>query len=161
MKKIRYIVIILCLILILPSCGKDESLNTIPAEAVYFEVNLIKSPDKNLRTPGNSETFTQPRLSTDRIGYSGLLVICSAVPITSTTYQLYAYDLCCPNEKRRDIKVAAQGDGTAKCPQCGSVFEIFNGIGNVKSGPSKDNLQIYYAQFYNTGDGVFLITRRN
>ncbi|WP_255495137.1 hypothetical protein [Dysgonomonas sp. 521] len=143
------------------SCSKDESLNTVPAEPVHFEVSLIKSPDKNLRTPNNSETFTQPRLSTDRVGYSGLLVICSAVPITSTTYQLYAYDLCCPNEKRRDIRVAAQGDGTAKCPQCGSVFEIFNGVGNVKSGPSKDGLQIYYAQFYNTGDGVFLITRRN
>jgi hypothetical protein len=159
MKKIRYI--LPAFILIFFSCGKDENWNTIPAEPVHFEISLIKSPDKELRTPGNVITFTRPRLSTDRIGYSGLLVICSGVPITAGAFQLYAYDLCCPHEKQRQIKVSPQSDGTAKCTQCGSVYEIFNGVGNVKSGPSKDNLQIYYTTFSNTGDGIFLITRRN
>ena len=161
MKKIKYIVLIVVLVFATISCGSDESLNTIPIEPVRFEVNLKKSPDKNLRTPGNIVTFTQPRLATDMIGYSGLLIVCSAVPITSSVYQLYAYDLCCPYEKQRPIKVVPQSDGTVKCSHCGSVFEIFNGLGNVKSGPAKDNLQTYYARFSNTGDGIFQITRRN
>ncbi|MDR0825291.1 MAG: hypothetical protein LBN74_09375 [Prevotella sp.] len=159
MKNIRYILTI-GLIILLVSCSSDDDWNTIPAEPVHFEINLIKSPDKNLRTPNNVEIFTRQRLSTDRIGFSGLLVICSAVPITSNIYELYAYDLCCPYEKQRQIIVSNQGDGTAKCPQCGSIFEILNGTGRVKSGPSKDMMQKYTAQFLNSGEGIFIISRR-
>jgi nitrite reductase/ring-hydroxylating ferredoxin subunit len=72
--------------------------------------------------------------------------------------------LCCPYEKRRDIRVEPQKDGTVKCPQCGSVYDVFDGngtvgIGYVKSGPSEDNLQVYIAR--NIKEDVFVIRRIN
>ncbi|MDR1092100.1 MAG: hypothetical protein LBL79_13585 [Prevotella sp.] len=159
MKTIRYI-LLTGIITLLPACGKEEDRYALPGY-VNFEVN-VNIQDGELKTPTNYKQFTQPRLSGESVGYSGLLVVCSAVPVTSGIFQLYAYDLCCRHENRREIKIVPQPDGvTAKCPVCGSVYNIFNGLGNVVSGPSENNLQRYYAIYSGTRPGVFRITRTN
>lgn len=160
--KILFICTVSVLMFFIISCEKESNLNSIPYAEVYFEINLEKTPDKNLRTPGRSETFINPRLSTDRVGYSGLLITCSALePITNSIYQLYAYDLCCPYEKQQNIRVEPiQENVTAKCMKCGSIFNIFNGVGNPIAGPAKENLQVYKAIFQNSAQPKFLIVRK-
>lgn len=157
MKSIKYILII-GLAIYLSSCGKEEDKYALGA-TVNFKVN-VNIQDSELKSPTGFKTFTQPRLGAESVGYSGLLVVCSAVPITSSIFNLYVYDLCCRHENRRDIKIVPEADGlTAKCPKCGSVYDIFNGVGNVVSGPSDTNLQRYQAIYSNTEPGVFYITR--
>lgn len=48
-----------------------------------------------------------------------------------------AFDLSCPVEARRDIRVIAESDrGFARCPECGSTYDIFQGNGMPLSGPA-------------------------
>ncbi len=48
-----------------------------------------------------------------------------------------AFDLSCPVEARRDIRVVADSDqGYARCPKCGSTYDIFQGNGMPLSGPA-------------------------
>lgn len=142
----------------LAACGEEEEKYIIPSSPVNFKVN-VNVQDKELATAMATKTFTSPRLAGEYTGYSGLLVVCSAVPITGSIYELYAYDLCCPHEKQVETKVQPQTDGTAKCPKCGSVYDIISGVGNVKSDPSENNLQRYSARYSNSEPGVFYITR--
>ena len=165
MRKITHLLII-SILTILVSCSKDEDRNTIPAAAVNFNIDFRKTPDTNLRNPGHIEMYTSPRLGTDRMGFSGLLIVSSPTPVSGSIFQLYAYDLCCPFEKRREVKVQPQADGKVKCPQCGSIFNVINGDGTIgigypESGPAKDNLQVYIARYSNTEEGIFNINRIN
>lgn len=157
MKITVYISLIILSISFL-ACGSEEADNIIPVSQVAFKVN-VNAQDKELTTAMATKTFTQPRLAGEYTGYSGLLIVCSANPITGSIYQLYAYDLCCPHEKQMQVKVTPNTDGTAKCSKCGSVFDIISGVGNVKSGPSKENLQRYTARYSNGEPGVFYISR--
>lgn len=159
MGTIKFI-LIAGLVLLLSSCGKEEDKYALPGY-VNFKVN-VNLQDAELKNPTSVKLFTQPRLGGESVGFSGLLVVCGAVPVTSGIYQLYAYDLCCRYENKREIKVVPDADGTtAKCPKCGSVYSIFNGVGNVISGPSENNLQRYYATYTGSEPGVFHIFRTN
>jgi len=154
-KVLKYIPIITLLLI---SCGKEEDKYALSGY-VNFAVN-VNMQDAELKTPTAFKTFTQPRLAGEGVGYSGLLVVCSSRSITSSIYELYVYDLCCRHENRKEVTIVPEKDGlTAKCPHCGSVYDIFNGGGNVLSGPSENNLQRYRA-IYSSGElGVFHITR--
>ena len=160
MKLLKYLLPVVALSLFMLACGKEEENNIIPAYKVNFRVN-VSSLDRDLAVPTNYKTFTSPRLAEEYVGYSGLLVVCSATLLqgSSNLYELYAYDLCCTHEKDQNIRVQPQSDGTAKCPKCGSVYNILNGVGNVQSGPSKNGLQRYSARYTGGNDGVFYITR--
>lgn len=161
MEKISNSLLIAFLVILFSGCGKEDDQNALPGY-VNFTVN-VNLQDRELAIPANFKQFTQPRLGGESVGYSGLLLVCSAVPVDGTSYfYLYAYDLCCRYENRQDIRVVPQTDGlTAKCPHCGSVYNIFNGVGNVASGPSENNLQRYQAVPIVGGNGVFRVIRNN
>lgn len=160
MQKIILYLIIGCLSpILLYSCGETQSIYVITPAEVNFKINT-NSTDKELTTPSNIKTFTSPRLANESIGRSGLLVICSAHTITGSIYGLYAYDLCCPYENAQNIRVSPnQKDGTAKCSTCGTVYDVFNGLGSVVSGPSKNGLQRYNVRYASSEPGIFYITR--
>lgn len=41
-----------------------------------------------------------------------------------------AFDLACPVEMRPDVRIAVDPDAScARCPKCGSTYDIFNGTG--------------------------------
>ena len=70
--------------------------------------------------------------------------------------KLYAFDLCCPHEGKRDIRLTVDGF-FATCGNCGSSFEIGNGTGYVNKGPSKQPLKRYnvygsYGELYRVGN---------
>ena len=125
------------------SCEK-EYYTTIPNVEVRFEIKL-NSEDFELKTDLAFKTFTQKRLALDRLGFGGILVV-------NGMGELYAYDLACPMEASRNIRVIPDNLSsptspvptavTATCPKCGAVFTIVTGTGAPQSG-SKYYLRSY------------------
>ena len=125
------------------SCDKEYH-TTIPNVEVRFGLNL-SADDFNLRTDLAYKTFTQKRLALDRLGFGGILVI-------NGMGELYAYDLACPVEASRNIRVIPDNLSsptspvptavTATCPECGAVFTIATGTGIPQSGTK------YYLRSY-------------
>lgn len=142
MKKIG---LSLLLLLVAVSSCEDESAHlTIPYAPVRFSIDL-NGQDFLLRTPLSFITFSEKekRLPSDRVGFAGLLIVSSA-----TGDAIYAYDLCCPYEDSRVIRVIPGNEGKAVCPSCGSVFvtmfgDNIYGYGSVESGPATEPLQSY------------------
>lgn len=156
MKKIKDILIIGLLMFVISSCGKEEERDIISGYP-NFRIDL-NNLDADLRTSGNIKTFTKPRLMNESVGYSGLIVVSNIIQENGVV-SLSAFDLCCPNEKIREITVVpSTSDGTAICPKCNSVFDLYSGIGNVKSGPSKTGLQRYRVRS-ESNNTVFYVTR--
>lgn len=155
---IRFLFVITSvLFFFLSSCGKEEDENIIPGYP-SFKVDL-NNLDKELRTAGAIKTFTKPRLDRESIGFSGLIVVSGwaqddGVPV------LYAFDLCCPNEKRRDVMVTpSEKDGTATCKTCGKTYELhFGGYEKGTSSKSRFKLQPYRVR-NESNNTVFYITR--
>jgi nitrite reductase/ring-hydroxylating ferredoxin subunit len=135
----RTAVILCMLVVVVLSCVDESSHLTIPYAPVSFRIELT-GPDYLLRTPLSFITLSEKeqRLPTDRLGYAGLLVVSDA-----TANAIYAYDLCCPYEDSKVIKVVPENNGSATCPQCKSVFVTMYGQGSVVSGPASESLQKY------------------
>ena len=130
------------------SCEK-EYYTTIPNFPVSLTLRL-ENLDFDLNTNLSYKIFTQPRYETDRLGFGGILVI-NGMGIN--TVNLFAYDLSCPVEALRNIKVipdnlsastssAVPTAVTATCPECGAVFNIANGSGRPQEG-TKYHLRSY------------------
>jgi len=65
------------------------------------------------------------------LGFGGILVING---LGENVVNLFAYDLACPVEAQRNIRVAPDNPAvTATCPKCGAVFTIATGTGAPKS----------------------------
>ena len=66
-----------------------------------------------------------PYTTLDRTGYGGLLLV------TDVLGDLHAYDLACPFEVRPNVRVSIpEGELFARCPSCGSTFDVFQNRGN-------------------------------
>jgi len=142
MKKIVFP--LLLLLVAVSSCLDESSHLTIPYAPVSFKIDLEGS-DFLLKTPLSFVTFSEKekRLPSDRFGFAGLLIVSNA-----TGDAIYAYDLCCPYEDSRVIRVIPGNEGKAGCPSCGSVFvtmfgDNMYGYGSVESGPATEPLQSY------------------
>ena len=144
----RRIAILLLFTVIAFSCDK-EYYTTIPNFPVSIELRLANL-DFDLNTNLAYKIFTQPRYETDRLGFGGVLVING---IGTNTINLFAYDLSCPVEAQRSVRVepdnlssstssAIPTAVTATCPKCGAVFNIANGSGRPVEG-TKHSLRSY------------------
>lgn len=130
---------LLCLFIAVVSCVDEMPSITIPVAPVHLLIDLNGNQSK-LRNGLAFMIFTEEdrRLESDRFGYAGLLVVSDVRGET-----IYAYDLCCPHEKSRKIRVIPGDEGVATCPACGSQFITMYGLGTVESGPSTEALQRY------------------
>jgi len=122
-------------ILLACSCTKVIE-STIPYARVYLTLDL-RYEDKDIVGILNHKSITSPRKSGEYVGYSGVLVICGF----DNNY--YAYDLCCPNEASKSIRVVANDIGQAVCPKCGTVYDIGYGSGAPVQGVSKYAMRRY------------------
>lgn len=121
--------------LIALSCSKITE-SDIPYYRVYLALDL-RYEDKDLVGLLNHKEITKPRKAGEATGYSGLLVICG------NDNKYYAFDLCCPHEAEKNIKISATDVGTAECPECGTAYDISYGTGAPIKGPSKFALRRY------------------
>jgi len=127
MKKIIMILVVAFAAL---ACN-DEIKYNIPYAPVNLKLDL-NYLDADLIPQGNYKVFTTGRASAERVGYGGILVIHGFGSIDNKI-NLYAYDLACPNEVDREIRVVPNSSGQAVCPECGAVFSISTGDGHPLS----------------------------
>lgn len=128
------------LVLGICSCSKLEE-SDIPYALVYINIDL-RFQDRDLMGLYNHKSITSPRTVNEWTGYSGVLVVCGIDATTGgTTY--YAYDLCCPHECKRNIRIEADNAGKATCPECGTEFDIGYGTGAPTKGISQYPLRRY------------------
>ena len=140
-KRQNFFLIIGFLPFLLVTCDNSYD-SSIPDFPVHLELNLLVSPNTKLKNSVNQFLIIDEKSNlkaTDRIGFSGILVY------TDFDGKYRAFDLCCPYEAQRDIKIMPNEKGEAVCEKCGSVFFIGYGIGNLISGPAKQPLKRYKA----------------
>lgn len=80
------------------------------------------------RVPGN---YPYPDYS--YTGYGGVLLTCDVMSA------IHVFDLSCPVERRPDVRIVIGSDNFARCPQCGSVYDVFQierNPGDPVSGPA-------------------------
>lgn len=141
--------LIAAIIFVATSCSDDTIGSTIPFAPVNFTIDL-DGFDNILKNPLSYKIFTEDdrRYNSDRFGYAGFFVVSDAAGAA-----LYAYDLCCPYEGSREVKVVPDAEGRAICPQCGSIYITMYGsnfpnygmigLGSLEEGPGKEPLQSY------------------
>jgi nitrite reductase/ring-hydroxylating ferredoxin subunit len=118
---------VVCFIAFLVLWACEEPLTSpIPSGTVNLELDL-NFADMDLVPALAAKSFTQRRLTTDRLGFGGVLVVNGYS--SNGLLQLYAYDLACPHEINRNVRVIPADDGTAHCEKCGSVFDTMYGTG--------------------------------
>lgn len=121
-------------ICVMASCTPDEIKSSIPYAPVNFKVDVVADKIDYF----DFAVFERPRLAGEYVGYAGLLIFRDHEGV------LFAFDLCCPYEKNRDIKVRPNSSGEAICPVCHTTYDIMHqGQGFVKTGPGKMRLQRY------------------
>ena len=130
MILIKRILFLLLFTIIAFSCEK-EYYTTIPYAPVNIELRL-ENLDYELNANLAYKIIIQPRFALERTGFAGILVING---MGENPINLFAYDLACPVEAQRDIRVAPDKSAvTAICPKCGAVFVIATGTGAPQSG---------------------------
>lgn len=93
-----------------------------------------------------------PYKTSSSTGYGGVLLIEGMDPFSLETSVPLAYDLSCPVEKSREIRVAISNDKyEAVCPVCDSHYDVTMGGGAPTAGPAltgehKYGLRRYYCR---------------
>lgn len=116
-----------------------ESESTIPPYPVYYQVDFSSSIGKALISPGGYLRVEHTEVAHSAIGYGGLLIIHSL----QGNNTFYAYDLSCPYERKREVKIFFNDRYEGECPQCKSRFSIQYGDGSPLSEPARTPLRRY------------------
>ena len=137
MKKILLLVLLVCL----PLACEDEIYSPIPNAQVHVELDLDFEDSKlnaglAWKTFNTSDSHDYGRYET---GFGGILVING---FGVNTVNLFAYDLACPVEADRSIKVKPDDAGKATCPKCNAIYDVAYGSGKPESG-TKYGLRCY------------------
>lgn len=103
---------------------------------------------------GVSEPIGFPYTALSATGFGGVLLVAPYVysgnPLDGT---LTAFDLACPVEQRPDVRIEVDHvHHDARCPVCGSTYDIFNATGMPLSGPAAEDR--YALRRYSVGPGV-------
>ena len=155
------------------ACGtSDLDFNRIPYSRVYVPFTTIgdwhnygvsgalqsRRYIKGENTP-SGYTYTLASYT----GYGGILLACDV------NSNVVAMDLACPVELNPTVRVSVDSEtNMAKCPKCGSTYDVFNlngaGVGVPTSGPAinangnKSYALTLYAVVYNVDGRYALIT---
>ncbi len=113
----------------------DNYVSPIPSYPVGLQLNLTSTYSTFKNSTYQFLLFENRVNVTDMIGYGGVLVF-SDIESGNTIY--YAFDMACPYEVKRDVRVypIKDGLGQVKCEKCGSVYKVLNGVGWPDSGPA-------------------------
>lgn len=153
---------ILLLALISTACGHYEY--RIPPAVVHIQFNTVgdwnthgvagaysyKIFIKEAHIPANF-----PYTALSETGFGGVL-------LTTDMHGNYnAYDLACPVEMRRDVRLSIDPDHfEARCDKCGSTFDVFDNYGIPLSGPAHANEYRLTRYFVGPGpSGEYMLIR--
>lgn len=127
---------------ILLSCT-DTMESSIPDRTVYLELN-IDYQDKVLNEIQGYKIYTSSNVDQagEETGFGGVLVYHGIS--TTGDDAFYAFDAACPYEAISSITIEVDDDAVyATCPECGSKYELLNGLGNPVEGPCEEYLKQY------------------
>lgn len=147
---LKHIVLSIFVSLAFTGCN-DNVISSIPDFPVYLELNLTSTYPTFRNSHNKFLTFEKGVFVTDRTGYGGILVY------TDLNGEYCAFDLSCPYEAKRTVRVVPNDSGQAVCEGCGSVFDLTSGIGNPISGKAKEMLKRYKAIL--SGDILYVTIR--
>jgi hypothetical protein len=153
MKKI--FLIALFALISLQAC-ENEIFSPIPYAPVNLKLDL-RFRDAKLNSVWASQIFTSGTpdlLATDRLGFGGILVING---VGDAGINLFAYDLACPVEVNKAVRVVPDDIGHATCPQCHAVYYIANGSGAPMSG-TKNFLKAYQVTLKDELNLLYLVS---
>lgn len=134
-EYITYIIILS--IIVLTACDQRyNTYNPIPEMPVNYTLNIVRDAPI-LMTQGGFISITEPNKSGQYIGYGGLLIF------YGFDNYYYAYDLSCPHECKKDVRVIPSMAGIAECPECKTKYDIGFGTGMPSGGESEYGLRRY------------------
>lgn len=138
-------------LLLLGACKDSNTSSVIPESSVYIYQN-INLYAVSLRAIGGYKTYTAINTSqgVSAIGYGGVLVF------YGYDENYYAFDMACPHEVNREVRVTPNDNGQAVCSSCGSVFNLSYGSGAVISGPATEGLKKYKIKTTSTTAGLYI-----
>ena len=117
----------------------DNYVSPIPLYPVSLKLNLTSTYPTFKNSIHQFLLFEKRINVNDMIGYGGILVFSGIDPDSGNT-MYYAFDMACPYEVKRDVRVypIKDGLGQVKCEKCGSVYNVFSGSGypEPNSGPA-------------------------
>ncbi|MDR3706165.1 MAG: Rieske 2Fe-2S domain-containing protein [Paludibacteraceae bacterium] len=144
-------ILALTFLMLLGACKDSNTSSSVPSSAVYIyqDINLYSMV---LRAIGGYKTYTAVNTSqgVNAIGYGGVLIF------YGYDENYYAFDMSCPHEASRTIRVMPNDQGQAVCSTCGSVFNIGYGSGNVVSGPATEGLRKFKVTATSTTTGLYI-----
>lgn len=83
------------------------------------------------------------------VGYGGVLLIGGIDPFTGDTNVPLPYDLSCPVERSRTVRVFIDSESLeAVCPVCGSHYDVLTAGGTPTSGPALTGKHKYALRRY-------------
>lgn len=152
-----YIPALLFAIFSLSACESIDD-ERIPPSAVRLEFvsigewntyGVAAAPDYRMFIKSKNIPDNYPYTSLSYTGFGGILLV-SDVHNTPK-----AFDLACPVERKNDVRVTVDTENLyAKCPKCGSTYDIYSLDGYPLSGKAADNkygLQQYTVTPNNNG----------
>lgn len=139
----------------------DKYISSIPDMPVYLTVDLnVHNTFRNSNYKALIFERNNALQAGHAVGFGGILLY-------STFEGNYvAWDLACPYEVDAKVKVEIEQENDkdfvyhAKCPVCGSRYELMYGLGNPISGPSKEILRPYKVSRSSTMSGEILTIYR-
>ncbi|MCM1153606.1 MAG: hypothetical protein NC328_08140 [Muribaculum sp.] len=111
---------------------------------------------------GTREPEGFPYTDQNHTGYGGVMLIWGQNPFTLAVGPI-AYDLSCPVEKKRTVRVAmtaisADGPPLAECPVCHSRYNVTERGGSPVAGPAlRDHYQLKMYDCYQTELGGYVV----
>lgn len=115
---------------------------------------FIRETKEPINFPFTESTYT---------GYGGVLLIGGMDPFTTETNIPLAYDMSCPVECKREIRVRIDDNNLdAVCPMCGSRYDVVSAGGAPIAGPALTGEVKYRLQPYHCLPGMsggYVITR--
>lgn len=136
MKKNSVTIFLFIVSLFFVACD-DTYVSSIPDYPVNLQLNLTTTYPTFKNSYNQYILFEKRVFETDRIGFGGIMVY------SSFEGNYYAWDMACPYEANKNIKVRPNDIGQAVCDSCLSVFDLGFGVGNPSSGPAKEVLKRY------------------
>ncbi len=151
----RYISLLTAILLMVVTAGCTHYEDRIPPSAVRVAFPTVG----DWNTYGISGAYSHtifikeervpshfPYTALSETGFGGILLT------TDMHGAPHAFDLACPVELRRDVRIVVDPEKIeARCPVCGSTYDVFDNFGMPLSGPAKQHE--YRLARYNVGPG--------
>lgn len=148
--------------LIIAACNGNANYSSIPDTPVSIQINPnVYYP--HLNGVNANQCFTAEDINLNEhnrdkliraTGYGGVLIhtVPSSDPNNLAGIEYHAFDMACPNEADKNIRVYPEGypdnkyGAYAVCEKCGSRFDLNSfGMASSKDNPSQENLKRHNA----------------